>query len=152
MNSIFFYQTMTTMALVVTIPYVHFERYSDIIQSVVPDGIIWVEVPTTTKNILDKKKNYTGYQPHNMAVFMIVYCGEYEVMRRDHAADGYSRHKKADIEVEKHLQLRDNRRGRLLSKTFPYYLLESILGLIVRCRYLAWWFLPSYELMTYTEN
>ena len=51
---------------------------------------------------------------------MIVYCGEYEVMRRDHAADGYSRHKKADIEVEKHLQLRDNRRGRLLSKTFPY--------------------------------
>lgn len=70
-------------------------------------------------------KKDTRYQL-NMAVFMILYSGEYEVIRR-HVADGYNRFK-AEIEVEKHIQLRDKRRGRLVSKTFPHYLLEFILN------------------------
>lgn len=88
------------------------------IQNVVPDGIR-VEVPS--RNILFKKD--TGYDS-NMAVFLVVYCGEGKAMKRDEA-DEY-RHL-AESEIEKHLPLRENRKGRLVSKPFPYSLLDSIL-------------------------
>lgn len=90
----------------------------DIVQQVVPDGIR-VEVPS--RNILHKKD--TGYET-NMAVFLIVYCGEYRAMKRDEA-DGYRT--LAEMEIEKYLRLRENRKGRLVSKPFPYFLLDSIL-------------------------
>ena len=89
-----------------------------IIQSVVPEGIR-VEVPT--RSILDTDD--TGYET-GMAVFMVVYCGESRAMKRDDA-DAY-RHL-VEIEVEKYVALRENRKGRLVSKPFPYYLLDSIL-------------------------
>ena len=89
----------------------------DIIQSIVPDGIR-VEVPS--RNVLDKVD--TGYET-NMVVFMIVYCGVYKAMKREEA-DKY-RHL-AESEIEKYVPLRENRKGRLVSKPFPYYLLGSI--------------------------
>jgi len=88
------------------------------VQSIVPDGIR-VEVPA--RSILTKDD--TGYET-DMAVFMVVYCGESRAMKRDNA-DNY-RHL-AEIEVEKHVALRENRKGRLISKPFPYHLLDSIL-------------------------
>mmetsp|Transcript_16870 Transcript_16870/g.31949 ORF Transcript_16870/g.31949 Transcript_16870/m.31949 type:complete len:436 (+) Transcript_16870:239-1546(+) len=90
----------------------------DIVQKVVPEGIR-VEVPS--RNILHKKD--TGYES-NMAVFLVVYCGESKAMKRDEADD--YRHL-AEMEIEKYLPLRENRKGRLVSKPFPYFLLDSIL-------------------------
>jgi hypothetical protein len=88
-----------------------------IIQNIVPDGIR-VEIPSRSILTTDR----TGYES-NMAVFMIVYCGEYKALRRDEA-DAYR--ELAEIEVEKYVPLRENRRGRLVSKPFPYYLLNSV--------------------------
>ena len=93
------------------------DAVQSIIENIVPDGIR-VEVPS--RDIL--KKIDTGYET-NMAVFMIVYCGDYKALCRDEA-DRY-RHL-AEIEVEKHMSLRENRKGRLISKPFPYYLLDSV--------------------------
>lgn len=90
----------------------------EIIQSVVPDGIR-VEVPE--RRIL--RKESIGYD-FDMALYLVVYCGETKVLRRDEA-DKY-RHD-AECEVEKLVPLRENRRGRLVSKPFPYYLLKSII-------------------------
>lgn len=90
----------------------------EVIQSIVPDGIR-VEVPE--RRILMKET--TGYD-FNMALYLVVYCGEAKVLRRDEA-DKY-RHD-AENEVEKFVPLRENRRGRLVSKPFPYYLLHSII-------------------------
>ena len=89
-----------------------------IIQSVVPEGIR-VEVPT--RSILDTDD--TGYETC-MAVFMVVYCGESRAMKREEA-DLYRN--LGEIEVEKYVALRENRKGRLVSKPFPYYLLDAIL-------------------------
>mmetsp|Transcript_13835 Transcript_13835/g.16808 ORF Transcript_13835/g.16808 Transcript_13835/m.16808 type:complete len:420 (-) Transcript_13835:226-1485(-) len=89
-----------------------------IVQSIVPEGIR-VEVPE--RCILLKEK--TGYE-FNMVTYLVVYSGEGVVLRRDQA-DKY-RHA-AELEVEKHIILRENRRGRLVSRPFPYYLLQSII-------------------------
>ena len=92
----------------------------EIIQSIVPDGIR-VEVPE--RRILMKET--TGYD-FNMALYLVVYCGEAKVrvLQRDEA-DRY-RHD-AESEVEKFVPLQENRRGRLVSKPFPYYILKSII-------------------------
>ncbi len=95
------------------------DSMQSIIQNIVPDGIR-VEVPS--REILDK--SCTGYEA-DMAVFMIMYCGEAKALSRDEA-DCYR--KMAEAEVEKHIMLRENRKGKMVSKPFPYYLFESILG------------------------
>jgi len=89
-----------------------------IIQKVVPEGIR-VEVPS--RNILDKKD--TKYKS-NMAVFLVLYCGESKAITRVEA-DSYR--KSAEMEIEKYVPLRDNRKGRMVSRPFPHYLLGSIL-------------------------
>lgn len=94
------------------------DAVKDIAQKVVPEGIR-VEVPS--RNILNKKD--TGYES-NMVVFLVVYCGEFRAMKRDEA-DGYRN--SVEMQIEKYLRLRENRKGRLVSKPFPYFLLESIL-------------------------
>ncbi len=91
------------------------DAIQSIIQGVVPDGIR-VEVPS--RNLI--KKERTGYE-RDMVLFDIVYCGERAVIRRDEV-DGYR--DLAEIEVEKYIPLRENRRGRRVSRPFPYYLLE----------------------------
>jgi hypothetical protein len=97
---------------------VHGDAIQSIIQSIVPHGIA-VHVPA--RSVL--KNDETGYAD-DMAVFLIVYCGESHPMKRNEA-DHY-RHL-AEVEVERYVPLRENRRGRLVSRPFPYYLLEHII-------------------------
>lgn len=107
------------------------DAVQQIVQSVIPDGIR-VQVPV--RSIL--QKDDTGYETA-MAVFTIVYCGESRAMKRE-SADNYRQ--QVEIEVEKHVALRENRKGRLISKPFPHYLLDSILkensadGLIMKTK------------------
>ena len=103
---------------------VHGDAIQKIIQSVVPEGIR-VEIPD--RSLLQRED--TGYN-ETMQVFIVVYCGEYKALRRSEA-DEY-RHL-SELEVEKVLggeglgiTLREKRRGRLVSKLFPYSLLGSI--------------------------
>ena len=90
-----------------------------IIQRVLPDGFT-VIVPT--RKVLDKKE--TGYES-DMMVFLIVYCGESKPLTRTIADMLRNR---TETEVERYFPLRSNRKGRLVSKEFPYMLLPSILG------------------------
>ena len=96
---------------------IHGDAIQEIIQSIVPDGIR-VEIPT--RSILDKID--TGYET-DMAVFMVVYCGENKAMRRDEA-DKYRA--LTELTMEAYVPLRENRKGRLVSKPFPYYLLDYV--------------------------
>ena len=96
---------------------IHGDAVQEIIQSIVPDGIR-VEIPT--RSILDKID--TGYET-DMAVFMVVYCGENKAMRRDEA-DKYRA--LTELTMEAYVPLRENRKGRLVSKPFPYYLLDYV--------------------------
>ena len=90
----------------------------EIIKKITPDGI-HVEVPE--RKILMRDK--TGYD-FDMALYLVVYCGESKVLQRDQA-DEY-RHE-AECAIEQYIPLRENRRGRLVSRPFPYYLLQSII-------------------------
>lgn len=87
----------------------------DIIQEIVPEGIR-VEVPD--KRILRQEDSGLIF-----IIFFIVYCGEYRALRRSEA-DGFRRD--IETEVEKHVTLRENRKGKLVSKPFPYAVLDSI--------------------------
>eukprot|EP00551_Chaetoceros_affinis_P012279 CAMPEP_0203668772 /NCGR_PEP_ID=MMETSP0090-20130426/5322_1 /ASSEMBLY_ACC=CAM_ASM_001088 /TAXON_ID=426623 /ORGANISM="Chaetoceros affinis, Strain CCMP159" /LENGTH=460 /DNA_ID=CAMNT_0050533301 /DNA_START=59 /DNA_END=1441 /DNA_ORIENTATION=- len=94
------------------------DAIKDIIESIIPQGIV-VDVPE--RRFLTKDE--TGYD-FDMVIYLVVYCGQSKVLRRDEA-DEY-RHA-TECEVEKHVPLRENRRGRLVSRPFPYYLLQSII-------------------------
>lgn len=83
-----------------------------IIQGIVPDGVR-VEVPA--RQILEISEADGSLQ--KVAVFLIVYCSErYPVTRLQ--ADGWR--ELAEVEVEKYVPLRENRRGRTVSHPFPY--------------------------------
>ena len=90
----------------------------EIIQTILPQGIM-VDVPER----IYLTKDDTGYE-FDMVTYLIVYCGESKVLRREEA-DGYRN--ATECEVEKYVPLRENRRGRLVSRPFPYYLLQSII-------------------------
>lgn len=94
------------------------EAICSIIQSVVPTGIR-VEVPE--RKMLMRET--TGYD-FDMIIFLVIYCGESKLLTRDEA-DGY-RHN-VECEVSKYIPLRENRLGRLVSRPFSYYLLQSII-------------------------
>jgi len=79
--------------------------------SCVPDGIR-VEVPA--RQILETQESHGTSRN---AVFLVVYCGErYQVTRED--ADRCR--EAAGREVGKYVPLRKNRRGRTVSRPFPY--------------------------------
>ena len=83
-----------------------------IIQGIVPDGVR-VEVPA--RQVLELREAEGSLQ--KVAVFLIVYCSErYPVTRVQ--ADGWR--ELAEVEVEKYVPLRENRRGRTVSHPFPY--------------------------------
>ena len=83
-----------------------------IIQGIVPDGVR-VEVPA--RQVLEIHEAEGSSQ--KVAVFLIVYCSErYPVTRVQ--ADGWR--ELAEVEVEKYVPLRENRRGRTVSHPFPY--------------------------------
>jgi len=86
-----------------------------IIQEIVPEGIR-VEVP-------DRKLLHQEDTGCILVIYFIVYCGEYRALRRSET-DAFRCD--LEIEVEKHVTLRENRRGKLVSKPFPYSILKSI--------------------------
>lgn len=90
----------------------------NIIESVVPEGIS-VEVPA--RKIWLKEE--TGY-PTDVAVFLVVYCGQGLPMKR---SDANEYRRKVEEKVSETLTLRENRKDRLVSKPFPYTLLDYIL-------------------------
>lgn len=87
----------------------------EIIEGIVPEGIR-VEVPD--RRILQQEGSDSIF-----IIYFIVYCGEYRALRRSEM-DGIRRD--LEIEVEKHVALRENRKGKLVSKPFPYAVLDSI--------------------------
>jgi len=89
-----------------------------IIQRIVPEGIR-VQVPD--RFIVDKKGD--AWSESTIVVYLVVYCGESRALRRSEA-DNYRR--RVEEEVEKYVALRENRKGRLVSRPFPYFLLDSI--------------------------
>lgn len=77
----------------------------------VPDGVR-VEVPS--RQILEIHESHGSSR---IAVFLIVYCSERYPVTRD-MADSWREN--VESEVEKYVQLRENRRGRTVSHPFPY--------------------------------
>ena len=59
-----------------------------------------------------------------MIVFFIVYCGESQQLTRA-MADSYR--DRLEYELSKHLELRENRKGRMVSRPFPYPLLQELI-------------------------
>lgn len=90
----------------------------DFVREFVPNEI-HVEVPI--RQVLSSSE--TGGGPE-MIVFLIVYCGEGTELTRS-VADAFR--DKLETEISKHLLLRENRRGRLVSKPFPYSLLQELI-------------------------
>lgn len=90
----------------------------DLVQGVALPGIR-VRVPA--RSLLHAED--TGYES-DMMVFLLVYCGEKLAITRE-TAD--SIRNAAELEVERHVALRENRRGRLVSRPFLFPLLDSIM-------------------------
>jgi hypothetical protein len=90
----------------------------DVVRSIiqercVPDGVR-VEIPA--RQIVDACDDGPGsYQ--RVAVFLVAYCGEGHHVTRT-LANGWR--ERAELEVSRHVRLRENRRGRLVSRPFPY--------------------------------
>lgn len=84
-------------------------------QSIVPDGIR-VEVP-----LRDTLQEDNG---DLVGVYLLVYCGERRPITRDQA-DSYR--EAIEQEMDRTVGLRQNRRGRLVSKPFPYNALQQIM-------------------------
>jgi len=89
------------------------------VRNLVPSSIR-VEVPI--RQVLPSSETDVGGQ--EMVVFLIIYCGERKQLTRSEA-DAYR--DKLETEISKHMQLRDNRRGRLVSRPFPYPLLQELI-------------------------
>ena len=90
----------------------------EFVRDLVPSSIR-VEVPI--RNVLSSSE--TGGCPE-MIVFLIVYCGEKRPLTRV-LADSYR--DKLEFEIAKYLRLRENRKGRLVSRPFPYPLLQQLI-------------------------
>jgi hypothetical protein len=80
----------------------------------VPDGVR-VEVPA--RQIVEVNGDSPGSGPYRVAVFLVAYCGERHPVTRE-SADRWR--EKAEEEVSRHVPLRENRRGRTVSRPFPY--------------------------------
>jgi len=93
------------------------DTVKEIIQDIVPEGIR-VEVPD--RAILHEEDDDCS----TIVIYLIVYCGEYRVLRRSEA-DNFRRD--VEKEMEKYVPLREDRRGRLVSRVFPYFLLDSLI-------------------------
>jgi hypothetical protein len=90
----------------------------NIIRSVIPNGIS-VDIPV--RKIWPKEE--TGH-PSDIAVFLVVYCGRDIPMKR---ADGNEYRRIVEEKISQVFTLRENRKGRLVSKPFPSTLLDYIL-------------------------
>jgi hypothetical protein len=91
------------------------DQVLDFCKGLVP-GSIRVEVPI--------RKVLSPPNGPEMIVFLICYCGEQVQLTRA-VADSYR--DTLEIEISKHLTLRESRRGRLVSRPFPYPLLQQLI-------------------------
>jgi hypothetical protein len=80
---------------------------------------IRVEIPI--RQVLSPLETRGGPE---MIVFLIVYCGERQQLTRA-MADSYR--DRLEYELSKHLELRENRKGRMVSRPFPYPLLQELI-------------------------
>jgi hypothetical protein len=80
----------------------------------VPDGVR-VEVPA--RQIVEVRGDSPEGGFYRVAVFLVAYCGERHPVTRE-SADRWR--EKAEEEVSRHVPLRENRRGRTVSRPFPY--------------------------------
>ncbi|KAL3817439.1 hypothetical protein ACHAXA_001446 [Cyclostephanos tholiformis] len=78
----------------------------------VPDGIR-AEVPA--RKIVDVHDGDGSH--YRVAVFLVAYCGERHHVTRE-LADRWREN--VELEVSRHVPLRENRRGRTVSRPFPY--------------------------------
>ena len=90
----------------------------EFVRALVPSGIR-VEIPI--RQVLSSSENSSA---PDMIVFLIVYCGERKQLTRSEA-DSYRN--TLETEISKYLELRENRRGRLVSRPFPYQLLQELI-------------------------
>lgn len=95
-------------------------------RKIVPSGIR-VEVPI--RQVLSSSETNGGPE---MIVFLIVYCGESIELTRS-MADVYR--EKLETEISTHLELRENRRGRLVSRPFSYSMLPELIESTIRSRF-----------------
>ena len=93
------------------------EAVKELIERVVDTGIR-VEVPL--RRLLSTEEAQSDIP---VAVFLICYSGAKRALTRE-MADGYRA--AVEREVEKQIPLRSNRAGRLVSRTFPYPLLDNL--------------------------
>lgn len=91
----------------------------DFVKQLVPAGIR-TEIPI--RQVLSPLKTRGGPE---MIIFFIVYCGESQQLTRA-MADSYR--DRLEYELSKHLELRENRKGRMVSRPFPYPLLQELLN------------------------
>lgn len=94
------------------------EGLLNFVRELVPSSIR-VEVPI--RKVLTPFK--TGAGPE-MIVYLIVYCGERRQLTRT-LADSYR--DTLESEISRHLEVRENRKGRLVSRPFPYALLQELI-------------------------
>ena len=60
-----------------------------------------------------------------MIVFLICYCGEQLQLTR---AEADSYRDTLEAKISQHVTLRENRKGRLVSRPFPYPLLQQLIA------------------------
>lgn len=94
------------------------DQVLEFVRKIVPNSIR-VEVPI--RQVLTSSE--TGGGPE-MIVLLIVYCGERKELTR---AEADSYRDKVETEISQHLELRENRKGRLVSRPFPYPLLQELI-------------------------
>ena len=95
---------------------VHGDQVLYFCRRLVPDSIR-VEVPI--------RRVFTAPAGAEMVVFLICYCGEQMQLTRA-TADSYR--DILEAEISKHVTLRENRKGRLVSRPFPYPLLQQVIA------------------------
>lgn len=95
---------------------VHGNQVLNFCKQLVPDSIR-VEVPI--------RRVHSPPGGPEMIVFLICYCGEQLQLTRA-AADSYR--DTLEAKISKHVTLRENRKGRLVSRPFPYPLLQQLIA------------------------
>jgi hypothetical protein len=94
----------------------HGDQLLDFLQGLIVPDSVRVDVPI--------RKVLSPPDGPEMIVFLICYCGEQVQLTRA-AADSYR--DTLETEISKHLTLREKRRGRLVSRPFPYPLLQQLI-------------------------
>jgi hypothetical protein len=109
--------TSTTEGIYTLNEIVEGDAIQHIIQNhIVPNGVR-VEVPARQIVDINETQNQQHGVPYRVCVFLIAYCGEKYPITRQLANTWRIQ---VEEEVAKYIPLRDNRKGRTVSRPFPY--------------------------------